>query len=444
MVVYVFDGSSRPPRPIATLDFVAPYGPLAHVDIVYHREWLKSGYSLGPEMPLGQSTLSMREIPGALRDAGPDSWGRSILVEALNAQGRSAELSHDGDVILSTPDLTRPGSLRFSPHPTGGDWMGNFSEDRLPGLVDTKHLLHAIERYEDRAATADELDLLLRAATSAGGARPKAAIFHNQSLALVKFPSGQDRWDVIGWEAVTLKLARRAGIRVPGFNHQRLSKDRSVLILERFDRAPGGTRYGYISAMTLLGHHPVYDTDQVSYAQQARRQAPHLGNPEEEGQELFRRVVFGVAVNNADDHLRNHGYLHRGDGWHLSPAFDINPWPLAQDGRPVADTGRSIEAAIENAEAFSLSKDSARDIARSVIEAVRTWPECARDAAIPDTDLSVMEDATAFAGDETRRLLRTATPFGPAKTGQGQVWVEGHFRGKTWVEGYWRSSPDSN
>lgn len=44
--------------------------------------------------------------------------------------------------------------------------------------------------------------------------------------------------------------------------------------------------------------------------------------------ELWKRLVFSVAVSNTDDHLRNHGFLlapHR--GWKLSPAYDINPMP---------------------------------------------------------------------------------------------------------------------
>jgi serine/threonine-protein kinase HipA len=44
--------------------------------------------------------------------------------------------------------------------------------------------------------------------------------------------------------------------------------------------------------------------------------------------ELWRRAVFGCVVGNFDDHMRNHGFLHRGPSWMLAPAFDVNPEPL--------------------------------------------------------------------------------------------------------------------
>ena len=41
--------------------------------------------------------------------------------------------------------------------------------------------------------------------------------------------------------------------------------------------------------------------------------------------ELWRRIVFNMAVSNTDDHLRNHGFLLVKDGWSLSPLYDVNP-----------------------------------------------------------------------------------------------------------------------
>ena len=41
--------------------------------------------------------------------------------------------------------------------------------------------------------------------------------------------------------------------------------------------------------------------------------------------ELWRRIVFNMAVSNTDDHLRNHGFILVKDGWSLSPLYDVNP-----------------------------------------------------------------------------------------------------------------------
>ncbi len=48
-------------------------------------------------------------------------------------------------------------------------------------------------------------------------------------------------------------------------------------------------------------------------------------SPNSDLEELWRRIVFYIAVKNTDDHLRNHGFLLTNDGWRLSPAYDVNP-----------------------------------------------------------------------------------------------------------------------
>ena len=50
-------------------------------------------------------------------------------------------------------------------------------------------------------------------------------------------------------------------------------------------------------------------------------------NADRDLEELWRRIVFYIAVKNTDDHLRNHGFVLQDGGWALSPAFDINPVP---------------------------------------------------------------------------------------------------------------------
>ncbi|WP_090219122.1 HipA domain-containing protein [Litoreibacter janthinus] len=47
--------------------------------------------------------------------------------------------------------------------------------------------------------------------------------------------------------------------------------------------------------------------------------------PDQDREELYRRVVFSILVTNIDDHMRNHGFLRGRGGWHLSPTYNINP-----------------------------------------------------------------------------------------------------------------------
>jgi serine/threonine-protein kinase HipA len=55
---------------------------------------------------------------------------------------------------------------------------------------------------------------------------------------------------------------------------------------------------------------------------------------EENLNQLWRRIVFNIAISNTDDHLRNHEFILREQGWILSPAYDLNP-SIEKDGRPL-------------------------------------------------------------------------------------------------------------
>ena len=47
--------------------------------------------------------------------------------------------------------------------------------------------------------------------------------------------------------------------------------------------------------------------------------------------ELWKRIVFSMAVSNTDDHFRNHGFILETDGWALSPLYDVNPDIYGED-----------------------------------------------------------------------------------------------------------------
>ncbi|MGX2950675.1 HipA domain-containing protein [Ursidibacter sp. B-7004-1] len=46
--------------------------------------------------------------------------------------------------------------------------------------------------------------------------------------------------------------------------------------------------------------------------------------------QLWRRIVFNIAISNTVRHLRNHGFIYDKEGWILPPAYDLNPVPLYQ------------------------------------------------------------------------------------------------------------------
>lgn len=198
--------------------------------------------------PVGQAMF------GAFSDCAPDRWGRRLITRAERHRvGREggAERSY-GEIgyLLGVRDDMRQGALRFR-DPDTGTYVAD-EVTGVPPLVEMPRLMNAADRLERDEAGETELATLLRGGSSLGGARPKAHVLGDGGrVAIAKFPSAtSDEWDVIRWEAVALDLARRAGVRVPGWKLH-LIDGKAVLIVDRFDRA-GDRRVGYVSAMTML------------------------------------------------------------------------------------------------------------------------------------------------------------------------------------------------
>ncbi|MBQ2454258.1 MAG: HipA domain-containing protein, partial [Lachnospiraceae bacterium] len=76
----------------------------------------------------------------------------------------------------------------------------------------------------------------------------------------------------------------------------------------------------FSSAMTMLGKSDGADaTDGSSYLEIVSFLKANGANPKQDLIQLWKRIVFGMAVSNTDDHFRNHGVLLTNNGWILSP-----------------------------------------------------------------------------------------------------------------------------
>lgn len=210
-----------------------------------------------------------------------------------------------------------------------------------------------------------------------------------------------------GWEAVTLSLARAAGISVSDSALHNID-GKSVLIVDRFDRQ-GRQRIGYVSAMTLL---EAVDGDQRSYLDIVEVIEEGSDRATQDLHELWRRIAFSILVSNTDDHLRNHGFLRRtSGGWSLSPAFDLNPDP--EPGRKLLSTpidGSSADASLDLllgvAGLFRLDDEQARAVIKEVSEATGRWRDAARLAGFDGDAIQRMEPAFEH---ESARLARESS-----------------------------------
>lgn len=368
--------------PVGTARIVHARG-VDSTEFTYDDAWLSGpGWAISPDLPVRAGGAVVEGLPGALADCAPDAWGRNLLTRrrAVLAGGGGPSPT-EADFLLGVHDESRQGALRLCDE-DGGPFLAEVGG--VPGLLELESLLDASRAVASHAAGggADEAVAALLAAGSGslGGARPKASVVEGEGLHLAKFPQSADRWDVIRWEAVALDLAAACGLPVPA--HRLVEVGRvPVLLVRRFDR-DGDTRVPYVSAQTLVGRRPGQAAD---YLELAEAIADHGADVAADLAGLWRRIAFSLAINNVDDHLRNHGLLRAGGGWTLSPVFDVNPDPrlAAQRVTPIAGASTSVagvEALLANAARFGLTPTDARGVWQEVCGAVAGW-RVAADAA---------------------------------------------------------------
>ena len=116
--------------------------------------------------------------------------------------------------------------------------------------------------------------------------------------------------------------------------------------------------------------------------------------------ELWRRIVFSIAVSNCDDHLRNHGFLLTQQGWALSPAYDLNPQEYGEGlslNINEHDNALDFALALEVAPFAGISKTKASQMIEQTKEVVARWRTWATLYHIPREEQERMAMAMAFA-----------------------------------------------
>jgi serine/threonine-protein kinase HipA len=242
-----------------------------------------------------------------------------------------------------------------------------------------------LERDEDNSAAAadDWLRMLIAPGGSLGGARPKASVIDPDGrLWIAKFPSVRDDHDIGAWELVVHAMASSCGIAVPRAVAMRFASAHHTFLVMRFDRTASNRRLHFASAMTLTGRQDGEDASAgASYLEIARVLIDHGSQTAADLRELWTRMVFNMLVSNADDHLRNHGFiLVPGKGWRLSEAYDMNPVPDAQGLKlNVSEVDNAIDLDLARSQApyFRLRKKDADEIIANCQSVVRQWPTLA-------------------------------------------------------------------
>jgi len=347
-------------------------------------------------------TARLNGVFGALRDAGPDYWGRRVIEKHAGA-AQLGEL----DYLLNSAD-DRAGALGFGLNQQPPAPRRKFN--KTIELSKLQEIAEALMREEDvRTGEAAQVQDLMLIGTSMGGARPKAVVEDGEGLWIAKFNRPDDRWNNTRVERAMLELAKTCGVSVATSRVETIG-GKDVLLVRRFDREKtdkGYRRARMISGLTLLRAEEAAEMrDRWSYVLLAEELRRVVEEPKRDAPELFRRMVFNALISNIDDHPRNHAVIAKDRDWKLSPAYDLTPSPvIAQDRRDLAmdagDQGRFANAKnlLSQRARFLLDEDEARAIVSDMSERVRaTWYDVVRAQGVSEKDAETIRGAFLYEG----------------------------------------------
>ena len=362
------------------------------------------------ELPLQrgiqEKNFGTEAMPGCLRDAAPDAWGRRVILNKL--LGTKGRLADPGDLDEFTY-LMESGSDRIG----GLDFQlsAKTYKPRLAGQASLEALRHFAELVENGKPLTPELAQAIHHGTSIGGARPKALINEGHIKYIAKFSSGTDPYNVIKAEYIAMRLAHLCGLHVAKVKLTSAS-GKDVLLIERFDRDfknKGWTRKLMLSALTLLNLDEM-TPHYASYEDLAELIRQRFTNPKTTLREMFGRIVFNILCTNTDDHARNHAAFWDGKHLTLTPAYDLCP-QMRQGGEAsqammIAGRDRSsrLVTCLASAHRFMLNEKEARQIIDIQIKIIKdNWKSICDEADLSMIDRTLFKDrlflnAYAFEG----------------------------------------------
>ena len=340
----------------------------------YDPQWWH--FALSEDLPLvpGQEfTVGERgSAPGAIDDARPDRWGERIIRHI----DRPARLSVLEMLLFAGDDRfgalgVSVSAVQYIPRHLGP----------YPQLRDLAQLSAAIEDVQTQAPITAEMQRLVQPGVTLGGARPKALLQTDTGPCVIKFSELDDVLDTPLVEHATMTLAALAGINVAITGvlpiPPRYGKVRHALTIQRFDRM-GTYRMHCLSAKTVLRAARLRESYSALATVLLR-----LGHPDRQSamrEELFKRMVLNILVDNTDDHERNHSVRLGLDGYYeLTPAYDVVPslQNLGYQSLAVGTAGAesSLENALTELSEFGIKKTRAIELIQQVARTVDQWED---------------------------------------------------------------------
>jgi len=367
------------------------------VSLHYAADWLTHGFALSEDLPLvdnefippGRLSASAPRAVGAVDDARPDRWGEKVIrfIDKPKRISLMELLYYAGD--------DRFGALGVSTSPS------NYLPRKggpLPRLAQAQELSEVVAKIEaGDALTVLEAKIIEGGGSPLGGAKPKALIDIDGEQWVIKF-FNNEYVDAPLIEHATMTLAAKAGITVAETRLIHLTAA-NALAIRRFDRTEGQRIHSISAGTAIRAATPAGTEPEMGYPQLARilrRIGVSAGDAHlADAQELFRRMVFNILVDNTDDHEKNHSLLvvnpDANGRLRLAPAYDVLPTNSGQGYQEFICGAYGQESTLTNAmsqcDAFGLEPNQAAAQVIQVIKVVNTWQAHFESAGVSKSDL---------------------------------------------------------
>lgn len=355
-------------------------------------------------------------LPGVILDAMPAGYGRDRLQARFDRELTPLELLEHGagDAVGAIAVCHNiEAKMAWRPHRLS-DLI-----DQLESLDDDTPSSRAIRRMNEDDGT------------SAGGDRPKVTIEAEGALWLAKLQDRGDAPNLPAREYAVMQMASELGIDVPRIRLLRHGKH-EVFLIQRFDRTGDPLhpeRHLFASAHTVLGlnNNPLPGDPSRSYLVLADKMRRWIQNPADlqaDLAQLWKRMAYNALVGNKDDHTRNHGLLHKGMGWRLSPAYDITPLPtfvrsLAMGVLPNGSQDCSPENLLQVCARFGLTPHAAAEwLGNAAKHVANSWQQRLLESGVSEARLAQfapafvlaeeLADQPATLGNIAQQLVQTS------------------------------------
>jgi serine/threonine-protein kinase HipA len=259
-------------------------------------------------------------LPGLVADSLPDGWGLLLMDRAFRRAGLQSVSPLDRLAFIGDRAM---GALSYEPAD-----LDTLPDEDVKLLDVAKQVQMVVD-----GADAEVLRRLMLLGGSPHGARPKVLVYYDPASGvmrtqvsdkeepwLVKFPANGEHKDACALEHAYAQLAVACGLEMPQTRYFDLDSRHAAFGIQRFDRQNGMRVPMHTLAGFLHADFRIPSVDATTFLRATRA----ITHDEREVAKAFRRVVFNVAFNNRDDHVKNFAFcLDQQRQWKLAPAYDL-------------------------------------------------------------------------------------------------------------------------